>query len=116
MESITMIEACPMCHGPIKHDHKCESSFTCMKITIDLTYSDDNTKQAVASGFDTKRAVASDSGTRRAAISGFGTKRVVVSVLGTKHHQAMTASGFDTILDAVKEMLHSVIEKMHILK
>ncbi|KAG8094794.1 hypothetical protein GUJ93_ZPchr0012g19584 [Zizania palustris] len=107
MESIAVIEACPMCHGPIKNDHRCESSFTRMKIIIDSTESDD----------DTNRAAARGSGTKRAAVtSGSSTKRVVASSFGTKRHKAMAASGSYTKLDTVKKMLQYVIEIMHVLE
>ncbi|KAG8083182.1 hypothetical protein GUJ93_ZPchr0015g6649 [Zizania palustris] len=129
MESITMIEACLMCHGFIKNGHKCESSFTHMKIVIDSTESNDGTKQTAPSGFGTKHVAASGSGNRHVAVSGFGTKRhqataacgsgtrrATVSGFSTKWHQAKAASGSDAKLDTTKEMMHSVIEKMHVLE
>ncbi|KAG8095020.1 hypothetical protein GUJ93_ZPchr0012g19690 [Zizania palustris] len=85
-----------MCHGPIKHGHKCESSFTRMKIIIDSTESDDDTNRAAASGFGTKRTMASGSSTKRQKVT--------------------VASGSDTKLDVVKEMLQYLIEKIYVLK
>ncbi|KAG8100521.1 hypothetical protein GUJ93_ZPchr0013g36556 [Zizania palustris] len=60
MEGIIVMEACPMCHGPIKPGHRYESLFTRMKIVIDSMDSNDGILAVVASSSGTKQAAASD--------------------------------------------------------
>ncbi|KAG8094985.1 hypothetical protein GUJ93_ZPchr0012g21183 [Zizania palustris] len=106
---------------------KCESSFTRMKIIIDSTESDDDTKRVATSGSGTKRVAASGYGTKSAMTSGSGTKRATVASgydtkhvathgFGTKWQKATTTSDSNTKLDTVKKMLQYVIEKMHVLE